>query len=243
MASKKKAEQELLDKINADPSLRAVHEKNERIAYELKHESEIEKRLPAEFVNQELQEVLTDSSIFDAQALYLRYTSIADISRITGIPIPTIRYYVYKDNDGWKKQRELLHREVKEEVRHNSLKAIREVTQVNLNLISRALKNFQKELDDNQLEPTMDQAYMLSDIFSKLHKAKIAEESDEVKETLGSITPEEVLDALTSDPYLRKAIAARESAVELPSDEFYEVVDEGDRNNDKDTSSLAHPNG
>jgi hypothetical protein len=230
-------------RVEATPELRAIHEKNMRQAVVLKDEEKADGHLPVEFKNPSIDEFLDKGCIYDAQALYFRHTPIAEIHRITGVPISAIRRFVYADPGGWKIQRELLHSEVKEEIKHTALKALREVTQINLSLIGRALKNFQKDIDSTGLEPTMDQAYMLTDIFSKLHKAKIAEESDDVKELLGTMTPEEALDALTSDPYMKKAIAARvqEQTVPLPDDSFYEV-EEKDAESNSDSGSIANPN-
>lgn len=216
-----------LDKLDLDPGI-------ERVVDNI-FEAEKEER------KAEVAKLLDDSSFSDAYALFLRYTPIAEISRITGITIDVLRYHAFRKEGRWDKDRKQINREIKDEIKNSAVKVLRETTQLSLSLIQRSLAARAKEANDG-MEVGIVEADIIASIFSKIHKAKIIEEAEDEAAKIQSLTPQQILTAITEDPYLKKAIDAQKSVVTIDDSEYFEVEEENVARPSKDSRSLADPN-
>jgi DNA-binding transcriptional MerR regulator len=178
-------------------------------------------------------ELVTNATVFHAQALYMRFTPITAIARETGLPQSLIQKFVYGD-DGWKKQRESIQKEINEEIRQSAIISLRKATGISLELITAALENFAQNCKADNTPPSLHEAEQVASIFAKLHKAKVVEEiSDEDKKKIG-LSPAEILKAFGDDPYLRKAIEVSATVIDMDDTELEDV-----REPSSDSGSLA----
>jgi ribosomal protein S19E (S16A) len=159
--------------------------------------SEISRAIKAKFeINQ-----YPETAVYEAQALYMRYAPIAKISLITGIDINTLQSFVYGEAN-WKGQREALHKEINEELKHNALKQLKRIGASTLDLVEDSVSSFRSVCKESGLVPTLEQAFMLTQMYGLIHKAKMSEEgTDDGKASL-ALAPDEVIKALAADPYL-----------------------------------------
>ena len=181
-------------------------------------------------------EVITRAAIFEAQALYMRYVPLSRISAETGVTNYILKQQIYRQG-GWKEQREQIHKDISEQVKVASLSQLRKAAGISLHLITLSLEKVARECADTGEAPDLHEADVIAGIFSKLHKAKVVEEMDEDEKKKIGLSPNEVLKALGSDPYLRKAIAIHaepEAAVD-PADEEEDAGPDEDSEPQSDT--------
>ena len=159
-------------------------------------------------------------AVYEAQALYMRYAPIAKIAIVTGIDVGTLQGYIYGPGN-WKDQRAALHKEINEELKHNALKQLKRIGATTLDLVESSVVQFQKACQEIGIAPSLEQAFMLTQMYGLIHKAKVTEEgSDDGKSSL-ALAPDDVVRALSNDPYLSHVFDAQKeiSASEKVSDE------------------------
>lgn len=184
---------------------------------------------------------IKEATLTDALALYMRFIPITRIASITGLPLEEIKANVYGP-DGWKKQRDSIHKELNEEIKQNHLARLKKITGVGITLIESCFEDLRRTCQEADVPITLEQASSIADIFSKLHKAKILEEATDEANKAMSLSPQEIIRAFGQDPYLKHAIADAET-VDV-SDETFEQVDGAVDLHAKnpDTDSLADLN-
>ncbi len=158
----------------------------------------------------------------EAKALYFRYVPLASISRETGINTNTLKELIFGPG-GWQEEREEIYKEVRELAKVSAVASFGRIVGVSADLIARSLEGFRTKCKLEERDPTLYEARQVADIFSKVHKAKILEAMDDDDKRKVTLTPSEVLKALGSDPYLKKAL---ELSNAQPEDG--EEVDDGD---------------
>lgn len=148
-----------------------------------------------------------DGSIHHAHALYLNYTTIEDIARITSADRDIIRYFVYKP-DGWKVQREKIEEELAEEVKKTSIDQLRKINVTCLCIIEKAVVDFREAKIASGEEITLNEAKAVTNIWTKIHGGKLLEEMGATGISTLSKTPQDVLRAFKNDPFLGEALQA-----------------------------------
>lgn len=190
------------------------------------------KALTKEKNEQDLQLALADKSLFHAQSLYLNHVSLGRIEQMTGYSAPTLRGHIYKEG-GWKDQRDQIKREMSQEIKHQALGQLRQITGVSLELIFRSLEACRKTHVDAGTAPSLYEAQTVANIWAVVHKAKILEEANDRDAGKETMTPEQIIDAFANDPYFKYAIADRQEAqladdkeddVEAPSDRLADTL-------------------
>jgi len=177
---------------------------------------------------------LHTNAVLDAQALYLRFTPLLDIANETLVPLPLLRDLVYKKG-GWREQRDQMHREVKEQAKEHARKKLQKAYQVSIRLITKGLLSYEKRYQRQGLSPDLEEIEAIAKVLTRLDKAKLNAE-DPLADKRESFTPQDLVKAIASDPYLRKSFQAN-SALPVPEEDDDLQKEEYEREN---TDSLAH---
>ncbi len=189
----------------------------------------------------EAQNHIKEATITDALALYMRFVPMTRVAAITGIALEELKTFIYGP-DGWKAQRDSIHKELNEEIKQNHLARLKKITGVGITLIESCFEDLRQTCQESQVPITLEQASSIADIFSKLHKAKILEEATDEANKAMSLSPQEILKAFGEDPYLKHAIADSQT-IDI-TDETLEQTDGAVDLHGKnpDTDSLANLN-
>lgn len=205
---------------------------------------DIERTLKAKLVLRETRErteaaaaqiapLLSGASVEDAFAMYMRYVPVAAIIEATGLPKAVIEEHAKR----WRKERTEAHKDIIEGIKKKALAQLVDATGLSLAQIIRGLQGFDETLVREARPPRLDEIAVISQIFNKMHRAKITEEISDPDLQKQALTPQEMMKALGNDPYLLKAIEAHRNGEEVYEAEEEEEI--GRTNEDSD--SLAHP--
>lgn len=194
------------------PGQRLIHNKNERKMQELKFEQAVSRQVPRQLLKQAepADQIITISALEEAKELYFRFAPMLKIATATGINIETIRGFVYAP-EGWKKQRDALQKELKEEVRIEVTKRLSKLEGLSMDVLEKGLTNFLKIADEMPLDPNSIEK--IASAMMKINKVKVNEIGDGKEGTKVAMTPQEMLEAIAADPYLRKSISVQEVVV------------------------------
>lgn len=210
---------------NLSPGQRLIHKKNEKIMQELRFEQAVRAQVPKHLLNQEepADQIIATTAIDDARELYFRFAPMAKISSATGINIETIRGFVYAP-EGWKKHRDALQKELKEEVRIEVTKRLSKLEGMSMDILEEGmskmlgLMKLGQPLDPKSIE-------QIASAMLKINKVKVAELGDGQERTKVAMTPQEMLEAIAGDPYLRKSISVQE-VIEITDAEVHGESDQ-----------------
>lgn len=155
----------------------------------------------------------------DCKALYMRYVPITEIVKITGVPLKNLKRAINRRN-GWSSQRESMQAEINEAIKQDLLSQIKSVCKTNIELIQIGLERIMEAHRKAETAPDLDEVEVLSKVFERMGRTKSWEEGAKTgREAIKSLTPEEVIQAFATDPYLRVAITTGEGFVALPAPE------------------------
>src|SRR6476660_3254566 len=121
---------------NLSPNQRLIHEKNEHKMQELRFEDAVRAQVPAHLIEEPSDQIIATTAIDDARELYFRFAPMSKIAAATGINIETIRGFVYAPN-GWKKTRDALQKELKEEVRIEVTKRLSKLEGLSMDILEK----------------------------------------------------------------------------------------------------------
>ena len=167
---------------------------------------------------------------WDAHGLYMSHVSIPRIIALTGMERGELQSLIYGP-EGWKKERDALTREIKEEVKHQTVRVLTEAVGTGITLIRNGLMAFEQKCKEMERAPSLEECDTIAKVFAKLHKAKIIEEDGlDPSKRQKSLSPQELLNALATDAYLKAAIIDTQAIAQA---EFEEVEEESvDDNSD-----------
>ena len=210
---------------NLSPSQRLIHNKNEKKMQELKFEQAVQKQVPKELLEDRMpsDQIIATTAIDDARELYFRFAPMAKIASATGINIETIRGFVYAP-EGWKKHRDALQKELKEEVRIEVTKRLSKLEGMSMDILERGMEGMLKLVDQGMpLDPKSIE--LMASSMLKINKVKVAELGDGKEGTKVAMTPQAMLEAIAADPYLRKSISFQE-VIEITDAEVHGEADQ-----------------
>lgn len=155
-------------------------------------------------------EELHQGAILDAQALYLRFVPVVEISSETGIPISILRDLVYKKG-GWRAQRDLMHTEVREQAKEQARKKLQKGYRVAIRLLTNGLLAYEKRLQraaedrgEEEISVPLEDLNEIGKLLTRLDKAQLNAE-DPLDAKRKSFTPRDLVKAIGADPYLKKS--------------------------------------
>jgi hypothetical protein len=192
------------------PEQLITHRKNEAKMQELMFAQAVKEQVPRHLLNQSspADQIIAKGALDEARELYFRYAPMSKIASVTGIHIETIRAFVYSA-DGWKKERDSLQKELKEEVRVEVTKRLAKIEGKAMTLLEKGMDSFEKMIDQGIPMGSKDLDSVAGALL-KVNKVKIEEIGDGKDGTRVAMTPQEMLQAIAADPYLRKSISVQE---------------------------------
>lgn len=177
-------------------------------------------------------EELMKGEVLAAQELFLCFTPVAEISRETGIAYSLLRSLIYAPG-GWRDQRDLMHKEVKELAKEKARRKLEKAYSVSIRLITNGLLAFEKQLERKKRKASLEEMLDVGKLMTRLDNAQLNNE-DPNKEKRESFTVKELIKSISQDPYLQKSFAANSQAtIEEEEGEFEPI--------DTRSDSLAHP--
>lgn len=210
---------------NLSAGQRLIHNKNEKKMQELKFEQAVRNQVPQRVLEQgdPADQIIANTAIDDARELYFRFAPMAKIASATGIHIETIRGFVYAPT-GWKKTRDALQKELKEEVRIEVTKRLSKLEGISMDILEKGMTGMLEMMDRGvALDPTSIEKIASS--MMKINKVKVNELGDNKEGTKVAMLPQEMLEAIAADPYLRKSISVQE-VIEISDAEVYGEPDQ-----------------
>lgn len=201
------------------PAELIIHRKNEAKMQELIFEQAAKKQIPSRLLEQSspADQIIAKGALDEARELYFRFAPMAKIASITGIHIETIRGFVYA-SDGWKKERDALQKELKEEVRVEVTKRLAKIEAKAMGLLEKGMENLETLIDKGLPMGPKDLDSIASALM-KVNKVKVEEIGDGREGSKVAMNPQEMLQAIASDPYLRKSISIQEVIEVVDSNE------------------------
>lgn len=197
-----------MDKLTPEQLL--THRKNEAKMQELLLEQAVKDQVPQRLLEPPTQadQIIAKGALDEAKELYFRFAPMAKIASVTGIHIETIRGFVYA-TDGWKQQRDALQKELKEEVKVEVTKRLAKIEAKAMTLLEKGMENFEQMIDKGLPMGPKD-IESVAGALLKVNKVKIEEIGDGREGSKVAMTPQEMLQAIAADPYLRKSISVQE---------------------------------
>lgn len=207
------------------PAQLAVHRKNQAKMQELIVETAARKFIPKELLEDytPADQIVDKSAIDDARELYFRFAPITKIAAATGIHIETLRGFVYAP-EGWKLKRDALQKELTEEVRVEVTKRLAKLEGKSMDILEKGMASLEGLIEKGMPIAPKDLESVAGALL-KINKVKVNELGDGREGSKVAMTPQEVLEIIASDPYLRKSISIQE------------VVEVVDANPDENTES------
>ncbi len=178
-------------------------------------------------------DLLPKSCVIEAQQLFMLWTPIIDIARETGIPITLLQQVAYQKG-GWRDQRAQINKEVVEQVRQKARKRFQKALGVSIRMVTNGLLAFEKRLQTNGREMTLEEISDMTLIAQRLDRTNILKEVDE-EDKKKSKTPKDLIKAIANDPYMRKAIMLAGQKESLVLSEIEEEIE------NEVSDSLANP--
>lgn len=153
-----------------------------------------------------------------AKLLYMDFTPITEIARITGISKNTITYHATKKDDNWKLMRQGAKLEMLESFNEGKKGKILSVNNLCLGIIQKALKDI-----DKQEIISLKDAKLASDILTEMDKIVKLDDGEATSRTETLTTKPMSLEAahrrlLSADPF--------QDAPNVPEIDYEEIIDD-----------------
>lgn len=169
-----------------------------------------------------------------ARQMYIRGATTREISKETGIPSKELNQLINNKVSGWRLQRERVFETLGVELYKQNLPVLRKIHGMGYALIERSLRERLADAETKNEKVSLAEAQTIANILAFISKEKRLEEQGALKEAEKNLSAQEIVDAITEDPFLGPSFKKLGKLLQP-----IEVVVSGTENRDSEQSQTA----